>query len=104
VTLLERSPVLAELLASALSQADKESVGSRMKLVRGDSKNLLEEGECGRFDVVYMDSMYPGAHPMARKSASKKELTILRDLVGDDDDAPILFQTVCALSLFYAPQ
>lgn len=92
VTLLERSPVLAALLADGLARAAAEPalapVVRRMHLIPMDAATWLRQ--CpreARPAVIYLDPMYPHR----RKSALvKKEMRMLRALVGDDADAPAL--------------
>ncbi len=92
LTLIERSPVVAALLHDAIHRAtlDPSSAGAaaRMDLHFTDSMSYLSRlGREQRPDVVYLDPMYPHR----RKSALvKKEMRILRRLVGDDQDAPAL--------------
>ena len=46
-------------------------------------------------DVVYLDPMFP---PKQKSALVKKEMRILRQLVGDDADAGELFELACALA------
>ena len=88
VTLVERSPVLAPLLAEALEQASisgLESVrmaASRMRLERADSCSIdVPEGV-----VIYLDPMFSSRRGSA---AAKKDLSVLqalhKTLEGEDD-------------------
>ncbi len=90
VMLIERSPILAALLEDGLDRAShnpeiKTIVTDRMNLVSADAiewlTNLPTE-QCP--DVVYMDPMYPHRN---KSALVKKELRVLRELVGDDEDA-----------------
>jgi 16S rRNA (guanine1516-N2)-methyltransferase len=90
VEMLERHPVMAALLADGLRRAaDDPEIGAivraRLALSRGDSLEKLAMIPADRRpEVVYLDPMYPHR----RKSALvKKELRILRTLVGDDQDS-----------------
>ncbi len=94
VTTVERSPVLHELLFDAFERAResedlKESI-SRLKLLSGDSKQLLADlDENLRPDIIYLDPMYPEA----KKSAQpKKEMQLLRKLLGPDNNLSELLQ------------
>ncbi len=85
VTLLERSPVVAELLRDGLQRGLADfavaEIAQRMTLVTGDAINKLQS--IVPHEVVYLDPMYPHRD----KSASvKKEMLLFRALVGDDPD------------------
>jgi len=105
VVAIERSAVLAALLADALDRARGAGdarltdILDRITLVQADARDVLagwvsnRDGERSailsmRPDVIYLDPMY--AHE--RKSAlSKVEIRVCRMLVGDDPDANELF-------------
>lgn len=83
VTLFERDPVIAALLADALERATDEpalaGAVARMRLVEGDSvAGLRAMGERGeRPDVVFLDPMFPER----RKSAAvRKKFQLLHRL------------------------
>lgn len=95
VLLYERSPVIAALLADGLERAQRSAeigtlVRDRMKLVTGDS-SLLTASSLGREqpDVVYLDPMYPHRD---KSALVKKEMRLLRALVGSDEDADLLLE------------
>lgn len=85
MTLLERSPIIAALLEDGLRRANMD-----MKLIVADAifymLNLLEKM---RPDVVYLDPMYP---ERTKPALGKKEMRILREIVGEDLDATELLQ------------
>jgi len=90
VMLIERSPIIAALLEDGLGRASHNSelkaiVTDRMNLVSADAiewlANLPTE-QCP--DVIYMDPMYPHRN---KSALVKKELRVLRELIGDDEDA-----------------
>lgn len=86
VTLLERSPEVHKLLEDGLAAAraagpDVAAIIARMTLIQGDSKQLLSTLEA---DVVLVDPMHP---PRKKSSLVKKEMRLLRQLVGADPDA-----------------
>ena len=91
VTLLERSPVIGELLASALREAEYSDIGAitlRMKLIQADSTAWLNEKNSTIADVIYLDPMYPHRD---KSSLVKKEMRLFQTLVGEDlDDATLL--------------
>lgn len=87
VTAIERSPIVAALahdgLRRLIARADVASA-NRLQLVMGDARALLPTLS-PRPDTIYLDPMFP---PKRRKSAAvKKEMRLLRGLVGDDPDA-----------------
>ena len=96
VTLLERSPVMAALLADGMAraQADPElaPIVARMTLVEASAIEWLSEHR-DLADVVYLDPMFPGRGKSARV---KKEMRVCRGVVGDDPDADQLLEVALA--------
>lgn len=97
VTMIERSPLLAALLDDALERAAISAelapgLISRLRLLHGDAAQIFHNNKQyspHSPDTVYLDPMYPHS----RKSAlNKQEMRIIRNLVGDDDDADELLQ------------
>lgn len=92
VTMFERNPVLQILLANALHALPFDDFTQQFSLAKEDSIAYLEkmaiEDPKGSFaDAIYMDPMYPER----KKSALvKKELRIIRNLVGADMDSEAL--------------
>ena len=93
VTLLERSPVVAELLASGLERAglfdDVAPVVSRMAMINRDSIEWLTSQRDTAADVIYLDPMFPQRD---KSSLVKKEMRLFKPLVGGDLDAPALLK------------
>jgi 16S rRNA (guanine1516-N2)-methyltransferase len=92
VVLVERSPVLAALLADGLTRAaarpETALITARMELVTGDTLQLLPELAARRKpEVIYLDPMYP---KRSKSALVKKEMRLLREVAGDDPDAPLL--------------
>lgn len=93
VAAIERSPVLHALVEDGLERAMRDeafnhAVGGRLQLVCGDSRQTLIEIDPPP-DAVYIDPMFP---PKKRASAlPRKEIQMLRKLIGDDPDADELF-------------
>ena len=91
VTVCERNRVLCFLLDDAWRRAaDDPSVGpwiERLELFRGDARDRLASMDepC---DVVYLDPMYPTRN---KQALARKEMRVLRALVGDDTDSAALF-------------
>jgi len=91
VIMLERSPVLFVLLRDALERARQDTlmqpVVERMRLLHADAHEWLKSSP--RIDIIYLDPMFP----QRQKSASvKKEMVILQELLGKDQDADSLFR------------
>ena len=94
VHMVERSPAAAALLQDGLQRARQNPqlsvfIAERLQLLHYDAQNWLES-ESPRYDVIYLDPMYPHRHQSA---LVKKEMRLLRQLVGDDLDAPNLLQS-----------
>jgi 16S rRNA (guanine1516-N2)-methyltransferase len=93
VHLLERSPIVAALLADGLrrAKADVEKgewLSQRLSLEHCDALIWMKEHP-NAYHSVYLDPMYPHR----RKSALvKKEMQILRSSVGEDADAAALLE------------
>lgn len=92
VKMVERSPIVASLLADALERAQTDLAEQpeevqqsiqRLSLVNSDSATYLLE-TTQSIDVVYMDPMYP---EKKKKAAAKKEMQALQSLVGPDIDS-----------------
>ncbi len=92
VTLLERHPLIAVLLADALQRAqhnpDIQAIIARMTLIHADAIAYLHDLDTtAQPDVIYLDPMYP----QRKKSAKvKKEMQLLHSLVGQNTDSAAL--------------
>jgi len=90
---IERSPVMAALIQDGFARlAQKSWVQARQlqppKLLLGNAVKLLAELP-EKPDCIYLDPMFP---PKRKKSAlAKKAMTVLRDILGDDEDRMDLF-------------
>lgn len=91
VTMIERSPIIAELVMDGLRRAKQiDSLKSlNLELLQCEAKDYLLHLENEKYpEVIYLDPMFP----IGKKSALvKKEMRILRDIVGSDPDAAELF-------------
>ena len=94
VTLVERSPVVWALLEDGIRRAagagdpELRAIASRMRPVFADAIGHLEGlPEAAAPDVVYLDPMYPVSGKTAR---AKKEMRVVRELLGGDGDSPRL--------------
>lgn len=98
VIAVERAPVVHALLANGLSRASRDptlaAVCERLSIEHADAVCYLESlASDDKPDVIYLDPMYPHRRGSAR---NKKEMRVLRELVGDDDDAPALLTAALA--------
>jgi len=95
VTLIERSPVIHELLEEGMARArkaggDVATVIGRMTLLHGDARDLLLTLSP---EVILVDPM----HPARKKSALvKNELRLIREIVGADEDSAELMTVALA--------
>jgi 16S rRNA (guanine1516-N2)-methyltransferase len=97
VTLLERSAEVHDLLQRGLEAARATSeelaeIVARMTLVHGDAREILPGLQA---DVVMVDPMHP---PRRKTALVKKEMRLLRQLVGTDPDVLELMQAALASS------
>lgn len=88
VLMLERSPLIAALLADALVRAGESA--SRLSLLTMDAKQYLRDLALPEHpDVIYIDPM----HPLRQKSALvKKDMQALQQLIGADEDVEELIK------------
>ena len=95
---MERSPVMAELLADGFNRLAGLDWMQNLKLqpprlLAGNAIALLATLETPP-DCIYLDPMFP---PKRKKSAlAKKAMMVLRDLLGDDQDKEQLFAAALA--------
>jgi 16S rRNA (guanine1516-N2)-methyltransferase len=95
VIAIERSPVIAALLEDGIKRAMsspelKEMLCDRLRLVVGDARVFLRQIPLAEApDVVYLDPMFP---PRTKSAKVKKESTVLRCIVGNDEDAGELLE------------
>ena len=98
VTLVERNPSVAALLRDAhrraLADPQTAVIARRIAIVEAQARAVLESG--GLWDVVYLDPMYPDD---GKAALPGKEMQILRDLTGGDEDADQLLQPALACAL-----
>jgi 16S rRNA (guanine1516-N2)-methyltransferase len=98
VTLLERVPLIAGELRDALQRAaivtDLQDIIARMHFIETDAiqylqRSLNNKAEINAPDVIYLDPMFP---ERAKSALVKKEMRLLKDIVGSDADAAELLQ------------
>lgn len=95
VTLIERSPDMYTLLKDAIARADAEGgiyreIVSRMTLLHGDSRVVIPTLSP---EVIVIDPMHP---PRQNTALVKKEMRVLRELVGADPDQNELMEVALA--------
>ena len=99
VSLIERQPIVAALLADGLQRArDDAEVGpivQRMHLRPGNAIAEMQAWAGEAPQVIYLDPMFPHRD---KSALVKKEMRLFRPLVGDDDDAPQLLEAALALA------
>jgi 16S rRNA (guanine1516-N2)-methyltransferase len=91
VLMCERNPIMAELLQDALKRQDEHSQKALpLSFQHQEAKAYLQSLKEEAYpDVIYIDPM----HPMRQKSALvKKDLQILQQFIGTDEDALELIQ------------
>jgi len=90
ITLLERSPIMHALLSDALYRAKTciqvAPIIKRMHLINADAREWLQNKSC---DIILLDPMFP---ERKKSSLVKKEMVIMQDLLGKDEDSNSLFQ------------
>jgi len=98
VTLVERNPAVAALLADGLRRASRDQqtadwLPQRMQLVHLSALEALQS--LAAPDVVFLDPMFP---PREKSALVKKEMRAFHDVVGADDDADVLLKPALALA------
>jgi 16S rRNA (guanine1516-N2)-methyltransferase len=101
VTAIERSLILVTLLQDGLERSARvpeirERLSDRLRFVHADARSFLQQPAPEDMpDVVYLDPVFP---PMKKFSLVRVEMRILRQLVGDDSDAPELLELARAVA------
>jgi 16S rRNA (guanine1516-N2)-methyltransferase len=104
VDMIERSPVVAALLADGLRRAKEDPhlsqwLNQKMCLHHGVAVDLLISwAECHPNnipDVVYLDPMFPHRK---KSAAVKKEMRLFQQLLGPDEDANLLLTPALSLA------
>ncbi|WP_348730013.1 class I SAM-dependent methyltransferase [Rheinheimera texasensis] len=98
VTLVERNPAVAALLADGLRRAALDAqtadwLPARMQLVHLSALQALST--LPPADVVFLDPMFP---PREKSALVKKEMRAFHDVVGADEDADGLLAPALALA------
>ena len=98
VELCERSPITHALVNDALQRATNNTqiatIAARIRLHLGDSLELIPSlSSVNPADVIYLDPMYPHR---TKSALVKKQMRLLRQIVGQDTDAAELHATALA--------
>lgn len=96
VLMIEKNPVIAELLRDALERGLKDEdlfpIVSRMSLMEGDSKEILKDRGTaplpGRPSLIYLDPMFPGR---TKSGLIKKKFQLLQQLELPEENPEELF-------------
>ena len=87
VTMIERSAVLATLLADGLRRAlenpEVALIARQITLHSGHAVELMQASN-KKYDVVYLDPMFPHRE---KSALVKKEMRLLQELLGNESDA-----------------
>lgn len=100
VTMIERQPVIAALLADGLSRArqaggEVAEIACRMQLIHADAITAMTDWQAVAPQVIHLDPMFPHRD---KSALVKKEMRVFRPLAGDDMDAPALLAAALALA------
>ena len=103
VTLLERNPVVQQLLSDGLARADSsddkdvQAIASKMRLVQQNATDYLDKLEADEYpQLIYLDPMVPSREKTA---LVKKEMRFFHDIVGKDEDSAELLETALTRSV-----
>ncbi|NGY06121.1 class I SAM-dependent methyltransferase [Solimonas terrae] len=98
LTMVERQPLFAALLADAHARALldplTQAAARRVQVHAGDAVALMD-GTL-RWDVVHLDPMYPHRD---KHALPQKEMQVLRELTGSDPDADTLLAPALAVAV-----
>ncbi|WP_455926047.1 class I SAM-dependent methyltransferase [Pseudomonas putida] len=99
MSLIERQPIIGALLEDGLARAQGDAevgaIVARMRLLKGNSIELIRGWEGEPPQVIYLDPMFPHRE---KSALVKKEMRLFRPLVGDDMDAPALLAAALELA------
>jgi 16S rRNA (guanine1516-N2)-methyltransferase len=95
VVAIERSPVVAAMLADAIDRLIPPARSNSFQLICDDARRRFIQ--CDPPDVIYLDPMFPDRQ--GRSALGGKESRILRALVGKDEDAGDLLRLAQSIAL-----
>ena len=96
VTMVERNTLIHALLDDGLRRLTNTNslLARQLHLYSEDSCSWLKNCE-QPVDIIYLDPMYPHRN---KSALVKKEMRVLRSLVGDDLDVPALLETALSIA------
>lgn len=83
VTMLERNPTLARMIETALENLSDKT---NLQFIFTDAITYLQSSHI-LYDVIYLDPMFSDVDKRAKV---KKDMQMLHELIGENDDADIL--------------
>lgn len=100
VTLIERQPIIAALLADGLERArlaggEVAEIVARMTLISADAIDALRDWPHAVPQVIHLDPMFPQRD---KSALVKKEMRLFKPLAGSDEDAPALLAAALQLA------
>lgn len=99
VRMVERSPMVAALLADGIERARQEptlaEIMARLSLIPGESMEILRTWQGEHPEVICIDPMYPHR---GKSALVKKEMRLIRLLVGDDEDSDGLLHAALSVA------
>lgn len=91
ITMLERAPIAASLLADGLRRGKEheevKTITERMTLIHIDGHSYLDTAPRNYFDVIYLDPMFPEDN---KSALPKKTMQAFHSLIGQDNDSDAL--------------
>lgn len=97
VGLNERHPMVVALLQDALKRLQLADPKLAERLYFAGTDCFTQNNVGDRYDVVYLDPMYPKQDRKA-KAAVKKDMQMFQQLIGSDQDADSLLTPALALA------
>lgn len=95
VVIIERSSIIAALLRDGIKRGynipEIQPVIDRLTLLEGDTRTITKLPQ--QPDIIYLDPMYPHR---TKSALVKKEMRLLRAIVGDDEDSADLLEWALA--------
>ncbi|WP_343183057.1 class I SAM-dependent methyltransferase [Buchnera aphidicola (Neophyllaphis podocarpi)] len=100
VIMIERNPIIYLLLRNALDRTYLNATTAgwtkkRLRLIYQSSFEIFKKIK-KKPDVIYLDPMFPITNK--KKSKSKKEIELLKKIVGEDKDADTLLKYAISLA------
>ena len=99
VHMIERSEIIAKLLEDGLHRAEQDKkigglIKDKLSLTCGDSRKMLLQTPFEP-EVIYLDPMFPHKE---KSALVKREMRVLQDVVGKDEDADTLLNLALTIA------